>query len=124
MNKYNKYRAGIVCFKSCSALISTTCHSVKAAISSFKYRKLNLTERGSTLDVKIYICRRLILTSQVDLRTVRVKIFIIAVDKFNICIQMRRKELTKTFMMISNCKKNFGLHGLYENISTLYGLTL
>ena len=34
-------------------------------------------------------------------------------------IQMNRKELTKTFMMISNWKKPFGLHGLYKAISAL-----
>ena len=35
---------------------------------------------------------------------------------------MNQKELTKTFMMISNLKKPFGLHGLYENNSALKGL--
>ena len=35
---------------------------------------------------------------------------------------MKRKELTKTFVMISNCKKSFGLPGLYESISALSGL--
>ena len=45
--------------------------------------------------------RRQILTSKVYLRTVRVQIFIMAVD---IGIQMRQKELTKWFMMISNLK--------------------
>ena len=34
---------------------------------------------------------------------------------------MKRKELTKIFMMISNCKKPFGIHGLFTNISALYG---
>ena len=29
-------------------------------------------------------------------------------------IQMNREELTKTFMMISKWKKNFGFHGLYK----------
>ena len=33
----------------------------------------------------------------------------------NIRIQMSLKELTKTFMMISNWKKSFGLHGLNKN---------
>ena len=32
---------------------------------------------------------------------------------------MKRKELTKTDMMISNCKKIVGLHGLYGSISAL-----
>ena len=39
-----------------------------------------------------------------------------AVDQ-NIAIQMKREELTKTFMMLSNWKKNFDLHGLYEGIT-------
>ena len=30
---------------------------------------------------------------------------------------MKKKELTKIFMMISNGKNTFGLHGLYTNIS-------
>ena len=33
---------------------------------------------------------------------------------------MNRKDLTKTFMMISNEKKCFGLHGLYEKDPTLW----
>ena len=39
---------------------------------------------------------------------------------------MKRKELTKIVMMISNLKKPFGLHGLYKisvvraNINTKY----
>ena len=33
----------------------------------------------------------------------------------NIDIQMKRKELTKTFMMISNLNKPFGIHGLCKN---------
>ena len=37
---------------------------------------------------------------------------------------MKREELTKTFMMISNWKKPFALHGLYKNISALQGLRL
>ena len=32
----------------------------------------------------------------------------------DIGIQMKQKELTKAFMMISNCKKPFDLHGLYN----------
>ena len=33
---------------------------------------------------------------------------------------MKRKEITKTFMMISNLKKtNLYVHGLYKNISRL-----
>ena len=44
-------------------------------------------------------------------RTVRVKIFIMAENGHNIGFQMNREELTNTFMMISNWKKPFGLHG-------------
>ena len=35
---------------------------------------------------------------------------------------MKRKEVTKTFMTISNFKKNLPLHGLYADISALLGL--
>ena len=35
---------------------------------------------------------------------------------------MSRKELTKTFMMISSWKKPFSLHGLWKNNSVLEGL--
>ena len=34
---------------------------------------------------------------------------------------MNQKELTKTFMMISNEKKPFGLHSLYKNIQRFEG---
>ena len=37
-------------------------------------------------------------------------------------IQIKRKQLTRTFIMISNWKKNFCLHGLYKNISALQRL--
>ena len=30
-------------------------------------------------------------------------------------IQMKQKDLTKTFMMISNWKKPFSLHGFYNS---------
>ena len=36
---------------------------------------------------------------------------------------MKHKEPTKTFMMISNWKKPFGLYSLCKDISALYGLT-
>ena len=42
-----------------------------------------------------------------------------SVYPYNIGIQMKRKELTKSFMMIQNWKKPFGLHGLNRNISAL-----
>ena len=35
---------------------------------------------------------------------------------------MKRQELTKKFMMMSNWTKPFGFHGLYNNISALQGL--
>ena len=38
-------------------------------------------------------------------------------------IQMKRNVLTKTFIMISNWKNLFGLHGLYKQMLTLRGLT-
>ena len=49
------------------------------------------------------------------------KLCILAV--YNICIQMKQKELTKTFTMISNWKIPFGLHGSCKNIWRLQGLT-
>ena len=54
------------------------------------------------------VCRRQILTYKDDPRTERIKIFIMAVDTWPYTgIQMNRKEVTKKFMMLSNC-----LHGL------------
>ena len=60
----------------------------------FLYGGLTLLVRGSSLDGRIRRLKRQILTSKVDPRTERVKYD-------NICIQMKQKELTKTFMMIS-----------------------
>ena len=37
----------------------------------------------------------------------------------DIGIQMKRKELTETFMMILNCTDTFGGHGFYKAISAL-----
>ena len=37
---------------------------------------------------------------------------------------MNQKELTKTFMTISNWTKRFGLDGFYKNISALKGLII
>ena len=34
---------------------------------------------------------------------------------------MNQKELTKTFMMISNWKKHFDFHDLYKNIRQFKG---
>ena len=36
---------------------------------------------------------------------------------------MKQKELTKTFMMISNCTKSFDSHGLHTNDLALYRLS-
>ena len=44
------------------------------------------------------------MTSKVDPRTERVKY--LYCTPYNICIQMKRKELSKTFMKISNGKKH------------------
>ena len=52
------------------------------------------------------VCRRQIMRYKDDPRPEKIKTFI-----------MNRKELNKTFMMILNYKKPFGLHGLYTNIS-------
>ena len=40
----------------------------------------------------------------------------------NIDIQMKQKDLTKPFLMISNLNKSLGLHDLYKINSTLEGL--
>ena len=62
--------------------------------------------RGPSLDVISWRLGSQILTSKVDHRTERIKIFIIVVDH-NTGIQMKPKELTKPFMMInSNGEKN------------------
>ena len=37
---------------------------------------------------------------------------------------MKQKELTKTFMIISNKKKPVGLHGLCKNMSALQGFNV
>ena len=39
----------------------------------------------------------------------------------NIGSQMNKKELIKTFIMISNWNKPFGLHGFYKNKSAVKG---
>ena len=62
---------------------------------------------------------RQIMTSTDGLRTGRTKLFILAVDPY-VGIQMSRKELTKTFMMILNWKTPFSLHGSYTNMSALW----
>ena len=37
----------------------------------------------------------------------------------NIAIQMKRKEQSKTYLVILNGQTPFGLHGLYKHISAL-----
>ena len=61
--------------------------------------------------------RRQILLSEVDSRAEKVKYKWSYTH--NIGIQMKRKQQAKTFVMISNWKTPFGLHGLYTNISAL-----
>ena len=46
-------------------------------------------------------------------RTERIKIFLTVVDH-NTGIKINRKELTETFMTISNWKNPIGLHDLYK----------
>ena len=77
--------------------------------------------QGPNLDVKT-------LTSKVDPSTERIK------KNYNgrgliTGIQMKRIDLTKAFVMISNWrqieqKNPFGLHGLYKQISALQGAKL
>ena len=66
---------------------------------------LTLSVRGPSLYVRICNCRRQILTYKDGPILEKNKIFIMAVDH-NIGMgggfQMKQKELTKTFMMISN----------------------
>ena len=57
------------------------------------------------------VCRRQILTYEDGLRA----------ESRPIGIQMNQKELTKTFVMISNWEKPFGLHGLYKMIQRFKG---
>ena len=79
---------------------------------------LTHSARGSHLDVRIWrLYRRQILTSKVDRGNDRV----IYNDRINhyLGIQMRRKE---KFMIFLKLKNPFGLYGLYNNISALYGL--
>ena len=65
------------------------------------------------------VCRRQILTYIDDPRNERIKIFLIAIDTYNIRIQIIQTDLTKTFMMLLNYIKPFDPHGLYKNNSTL-----
>ena len=51
------------------------------------------------------VCRRQILTYKDGPRTERIK-YLLWPYTYNIGIQMNRKEITKTFMMISNWKKH------------------
>ena len=78
-----------------------------------------LSVRGPSLDVRIWrlirrrFWRRKTVPALKELQNYS------AVDPEHICIYIKRKGSTKTFMMISNWQKTFGLHGLYENISQL-----
>ena len=63
------------------------------------FHSLNLSVRGATLESDVY--RPQILTSKVDPRTEKNEKYIMALDH-KIVIQMKRKELTETFMVISN----------------------
>ena len=74
------------------------------------------------------VFRRQNLTST-DVKLWRLKTFpaLIELTIYSGCgpiTQMKQKVLSKTFMMISNWKKPFGLHGLYEDMSALYELKL
>ena len=64
---------------------------------------------------------RQILTTKVYPRTVKVKIFKIA-ETHNIVIPMNRKELNKTFMMISKWKNPLASQGFHTKNSALQGL--
>ena len=62
------------------------------------------------------VCRRK--TYKEGSRAEIIKILLMPVVH-NIGILMKRKELTKTFMIISNRKNPFALHGVYTDISAL-----
>ena len=64
------------------------------------------------------VCRCQILTHKVEPPHWKT-IFFRMVVAHNIGIQTKREELTETFMMTSNWKQPFGLHGIYRNISLL-----
>ena len=57
------------------------------------------------------------LTSKVPSRTERIKKMYNS--RIPMDIQMKRKELTKTFMIIYKLLKPFGLHGLHAYMSAL-----
>ena len=59
------------------------------------------------------------MTSKDDPRSERMKKMYNSREPHNIGIQIKLKELTKTFMMISKWNKPFDLYGLYSNISAL-----
>ena len=63
------------------------------------------------------------MTTKVDARTVRAKIFLMAVDPYNIGIQMNQNELKKTFMMISNLK-TIGCDVFYKLVQIKNNCTL
>ena len=66
----------------------------------------------------LYVCRRQILTTKVDPRTVRVKIFLMAVDPYHRYSNESERanwDVYDGFKM----KKPFGLHGCYKKNSAL-----
>ena len=62
---------------------------------------LNSYNAGIDFSRQNLVRRRQILTTKVDPCTVRINIFLMAVDPYY-RYQMNQKELTKTFIMISN----------------------
>ena len=67
------------------------------------------------------VCRRQIIRTEVDTRAV---IYFYLSWSNNIVIQMNQKELTKTFMMIWNWNKPFGLHEFTEIFQRFKGCAL
>ena len=64
-----------------------------------------MRQRGNRLyTLQFDVCIRQVLTYKDGPRNERINIFLIAVYPF-MCIQMKRKELAKTFMMILNRNK-------------------
>ena len=79
--------------------------------NTFDVKRVTFSARWSILDVRFW---RLMSIPALKEK----KIFIKAVTH-NTGIQMKRKELTKTFKLISNLKKLFVFHGLYKTILAL-----
>ena len=79
-------------------------------ISSNIWACLTFSTRGPSLEIE---CEKM--TSKVDPRAEIVN-YLYCRNIPNRCIQINRKEIAKTFMMISNLKPTFGLYGLYQVI--------